>query len=76
MPCPQGAEQRKGDIVAGAPRRTADEAGQPRTRQGRAVAKLTRAEARALERSAPLTPAQFKELRRMAEQGVSPLRHI
>jgi hypothetical protein len=37
---------------------------------------LTRAEARALRRSAPLTPAQFKELRRRAEHGVSPLRHI
>jgi hypothetical protein len=37
---------------------------------------LTRAEARALRRSAPLTPAQFKELRHRAEHGVSPLRHI
>jgi hypothetical protein len=40
------------------------------------VARLTRAEERALRRSAPLTSAQFKELRRLAEQGVSPLRHI
>ena len=37
---------------------------------------LTRAEARALRRSAPLTPVQFKELRRRAEHGVSPLRHL
>jgi hypothetical protein len=37
---------------------------------------LTRAEARALRRSAPLTPAQFRELRLLAEHGVSPLRHI
>ena len=37
---------------------------------------LTRAEERALRRSEPLTPAQFKELRRLAEQGVSPLRHL
>jgi hypothetical protein len=37
---------------------------------------LTRAEQRALRRSTPLTAAQFKELRRLAEQGVSPLRHI
>ena len=37
---------------------------------------LTRAEERALRRSEPLTSAQFKELRRLAEQGVSPLRHI
>jgi hypothetical protein len=37
--------------------------------------RLTRAEERALRRSAPLTSAQFKELRRLAEQGVSPLRH-
>jgi hypothetical protein len=36
---------------------------------------LTRAEAHALRRSTPLTPAQFKERRRLAEQGVSPLRH-
>jgi hypothetical protein len=73
----RGPSKRKGDTVAGAQRRTADDAVRPsRSRQGRAVAKLTRAEARALERSAPLTPAQFKELRRLAEQGVSPLRHI
>lgn len=37
---------------------------------------LTRAEARALRRSAPLTPAQFRELRLLAEHGVSPLRHV
>jgi hypothetical protein len=40
------------------------------------AAPLTRAEERALRRSAPLTAAQFKELRRLAEQGVSPLRHL
>jgi hypothetical protein len=37
---------------------------------------LTRAEAHALRRSAPLTPSQFKQLRRLAEHGVNPLRHI
>jgi predicted nuclease with RNAse H fold len=37
---------------------------------------LTRAEERALRRSTPLTPVQFKALRQLAEQGVSPLRHI
>jgi hypothetical protein len=37
---------------------------------------LTRAEAHALRRSAPLTPAQFKELRRLAAHGVNPLRRI
>jgi hypothetical protein len=41
-----------------------------------ASTELTRAEERALRRSAPLTAAQFKELRRLAEQGISPLRHI
>jgi hypothetical protein len=41
-----------------------------------ARARLTRAEAHALRRSAPLTPQQFKELSRLAEQGISPLRHI
>jgi hypothetical protein len=39
-------------------------------------ARLSRAEAHALRRSAPLTPAQFKELSRLAEQGINPLRHI
>lgn len=35
---------------------------------------LTHAEAHALQRCAPLTPAQFKTLGRLAEQGISPLR--
>jgi hypothetical protein len=39
-------------------------------------AQLTRAELHALRRSEPLSPQQFKELRRLAEQGVSPLRHL
>ena len=34
---------------------------------------LTRAEARALSRSAPLTPTEFKAMRRAAEQRVDPL---
>ena len=34
---------------------------------------LTRAEARALSRSAPLTPAEFNEKRRVAAQLVDPL---
>jgi hypothetical protein len=29
-----------------------------------------------LRRSAPLTPQQFKELSRLAEQGISPLRYM
>jgi predicted nuclease with RNAse H fold len=37
---------------------------------------LTRAEAHALRRSAPLTPEQFRSLRELAERGLSPLRHI
>jgi hypothetical protein len=41
-----------------------------------AWAALTRAEAHALRRSTPLTPAQFKAQRRLAEQGISPLRHV
>ena len=44
-----------------------------RTRDGD-PAGLTRAEARALRRSAPLTPAQFKAMQRRAEQGLHPLR--
>jgi predicted nuclease with RNAse H fold len=45
-------------------------------RQPDAFVGLTRAEAHALRRSAPLTPAQFRQLRLLAEQGVSPLRHL
>ena len=45
----------------------------PRTDVGTTRAALTRAEARALLRSAPLTPAEFREKRRMAAQLVDPL---
>jgi hypothetical protein len=45
--------------------------GRPRDR-----ARLTRAEAHAQRRSTPLTPQQFKELSRLADQGISPLRHL
>ena len=34
---------------------------------------LTRAQARAQSRCAPLTPAEFRERRRMVEQGLAPL---
>jgi len=37
---------------------------------------LTPSEVHAMRRSAPLTPEQFKELGRLAEQGISPLRHF
>jgi hypothetical protein len=37
---------------------------------------LTRAEAHALRRCAPLTPAQFKDFGRLVERGVTPLRHL
>ena len=46
----------------------------PERRRGGDPAELTRAEARALRRSEPLTPGQFKTLRRRAEQGFNPLR--
>ena len=51
---------------------------QPQSRRPRADLSttrqtLTRAEARALSRSAPLTPAEFKEKRRVAAQLVDPL---
>jgi hypothetical protein len=49
----------------------AQEHGGPGGRQ-----RLTRAEVRARRRRPPLTPQQFKELSRLAEQGISPLRHI
>jgi hypothetical protein len=37
---------------------------------------LTRAEAHALRRCAPLTPVQFKDFGRLVERGVTPLRHL
>ncbi|MEY2514333.1 MAG: hypothetical protein QOJ89_1691 [bacterium] len=37
---------------------------------------LTRAEVRALSRSAPLTKAEFKAHRRLADQRVEPLRTV
>jgi hypothetical protein len=60
------------------PRTTAQMAPRQGRERGDSDARLglTRAEAHALRRSAPLTPAQFKELRRLAEHGVNPLRRI
>jgi hypothetical protein len=37
---------------------------------------LTPAQTHAQQRSAPLTPEQFKGLRQLAENGVNPLRHL
>ncbi|MBA3747846.1 MAG: hypothetical protein H0W96_10210 [Solirubrobacterales bacterium] len=37
---------------------------------------LTRAEARALSRSTPLSPSEFKAHRRLAEQHIDPLRVV
>lgn len=37
---------------------------------------LTRAQARALSRCAPLTPAEFRQRGRMVEQGLSPLSSV
>ncbi len=42
----------------------------------KAAENLTRAEARALSRCAPLTPAEFKAQARVAEQSVDPLRTV
>lgn len=42
----------------------------------RAPVELTPAQVHARRRGAPLTPEQFKSLRRLAEQGISPLRHL
>jgi DNA-binding transcriptional regulator YiaG len=52
-------------------RRTTEETARPEVRAG-----LTPAEMHALRRSAPLTPAQFTELRSLADKGVSPLRFL
>ena len=46
-----------------------------RDRSGAPVG-LTRAEAHALRRSAPLTPALFRQQRGLAEDDATPLRHI
>ena len=37
---------------------------------------FTPAELHAMRRSAPLTPTQYEELRRLAEQGGNPLRRF
>ena len=37
---------------------------------------LTRAQARALSRCAPLTPDEFRERRRIVEQGLAPLSSV
>ena len=37
---------------------------------------LTRAQERALSRCAPLTPAEFRERRRIVEQGLAPLSSV
>ena len=47
-----------------------------RERPPAAWAALTRAEAHAARRSAPLTPDQFKSLRQLAEHGINPLRRM
>jgi hypothetical protein len=73
-------EKRKGCIVARkrpstsevvSPVDVTDEQAKLATRAG-----LTCAEAHALRRSTPLTPGEFKALRRLAQQGVNPLRHL
>jgi hypothetical protein len=38
--------------------------------------RLTPAQEHAMRRSAPLTPTQYDELRRLAEQGGNPLRRF
>jgi hypothetical protein len=42
----------------------------------RSPIELTPAQTRAQQRSAPLTPQQFRGLRELAEHGVNPLRHL
>jgi hypothetical protein len=65
---PQGEQTpRFGDVPIGTARDTGVRAGPDN---------LTRAEARALSRCAPLTPAEFKAHGRDAEQSVDPLRTV
>jgi len=42
----------------------------------RVPVELTPAQTHAQRRSAPLTPEQFKGMRRLAEHGENPLRHL
>lgn len=41
-----------------------------------AASDLTPAEKHAMRRSAPLTPAQFQEARRLAARGINPLHRL
>ena len=45
-------------------------------RDERSLDGLTRAQVRALSRCAPLTPDEFKARRRVADQGIVPLRGV
>ena len=51
-------------------------AGRPAAEPREAREELTRAQARALSRCAPLTPAEFRERRHMVEQGLAPLSSV
>lgn len=51
-------------------------AGPPAAERRDAREGLTRAQARALSRCAPLTPAEFRERRRMVDQGLAPLSSV
>lgn len=50
--------------------------GPPAAEQGDAGEAMTRAQARALSRCAPLTPAEFRERRRIVEHGLAPLSSV
>jgi hypothetical protein len=51
-------------------------AGPPAAERREAREELTRAQARALSRCAPLTPDEFRERRRIVEQGLAPLSSV
>ena len=68
--------QSRGDLLVERKRPTASDDvpnRQPNPDRLAAPDVLTRAEARALSRSAPLTPSEFKAKRRVAEQRIDPL---
>jgi len=53
-----------------------DPAHRPPADRPRSPDGLTRAQARALSRCTPLTPAEFRQRSRMVEQGLSPLSDV
>ncbi|MDX6679535.1 MAG: hypothetical protein QOE31_3587 [Solirubrobacteraceae bacterium] len=76
MPGELPPPHRKGPIVARKRPTASEEQDVLATRRRTAGKVLTRAEVRALSRSAPLTKDEFKAHGRLAEQHIEPLRTV